>query len=135
MSPALTHLALHVRDLDASVAFYREFCALEVVHERQTSHGRVVWLAPVRTPGAIVFVLLEGGSVRPQEAHDYSHLGFALGSSDEVDALAARAEASGCLAWSPRREAYPVGYYCGVRDPDGRVVEFSHGQPLGRDDI
>jgi hypothetical protein len=24
-----------------------------------------------------------------------------------------------------------VGYCCGVRDPDGRFVEFSHGQPLG----
>jgi hypothetical protein len=24
-----------------------------------------------------------------------------------------------------------VGYYCGLRDPDGNSVEFSYGQPLG----
>ncbi|MCX4198148.1 sugar phosphate nucleotidyltransferase [Methylobacterium organophilum] len=28
-------------------------------------------------------------------------------------------------------EPYPVGYYCGVRDPAGNYVEFSYGQPLG----
>ncbi len=42
-----------------------------------------------------------------------------------------RAEAAGCLAWAPRQEPYPVGYYCGLRDPDGNFVEFSYGQPLG----
>ncbi|MDO8695654.1 MAG: VOC family protein, partial [Pseudomonas sp.] len=33
--------------------------------------------------------------------------------------------------WPPRDEPYPVGYYCGVRDPAGNYVEFSYGQPLG----
>ncbi len=30
----MTHVALQVRDLDASIAFYRDFCGLGVVHER-----------------------------------------------------------------------------------------------------
>jgi len=38
---------------------------------------------------------------------------------------------AGCLLWAPREEPYPVGYYCGLRDPDGNAVEFSYGQPLG----
>lgn len=135
MEPALTHIALHVHDLDAAVAFYRDFCALVVVHERPTRQGRVVWLAPPDAPAAVALVLLPGGAVRPQEAHDYSHLGFALDSTTAVDAVAARAQAAGCLVWPPRQEGEPVGYYCGVQDPDGRVVEFSYGQPLGRDDI
>ncbi|HHM4583493.1 TPA: VOC family protein, partial [Pseudomonas aeruginosa] len=42
-----------------------------------------------------------------------------------------RAEAAGCLVWAPRDEPYPVGYYCGLRDPAGNYVEFSYGQPLG----
>ena len=45
MQPALTHLALHVRDLDACVAFYRRFCGLGVVHERGGGGKRVAWLA------------------------------------------------------------------------------------------
>ncbi len=48
-----------------------------------------------------------------------------------VDAIAERARAAGILEWEPRQEPYPVGYYCGLRDPDGNFVEFSYGQPLG----
>ncbi len=117
MTPNLTHLALHVRDPEACIAFYRDFCAMGVVHERDDgAGGRVVWLAE---PG------------RDQGAGDYSHFGFAVDSAAAVDAIAARAEAAGCLVWSPRAEPYPVGYYCGLRDPDGNFVEFSFGQPLG----
>ena len=45
--------------------------------------------------------------------------------------IADKATATACLAWPPRDEPYPVGYYCGLRDPDGNFVEFSYGQPLG----
>ena len=42
-----------------------------------------------------------------------------------------RRELAGYLVWEPREEPYPVGYYCGIRAPDGNMVEFSYGQPLG----
>ncbi|MEM7255614.1 MAG: hypothetical protein AAF493_29800, partial [Pseudomonadota bacterium] len=45
--------------------------------------------------------------------------------------VAQKASDAGCLVWPPRDEPYPVGYYCGVKDPDGNFVEFSYGQPLG----
>jgi len=41
--------------------------------------------------------------------------------------VAEQARTEGCLLWAPREEPYPVGYYCGVRDPDGHFVEFSFG--------
>ena len=132
MAPHLTHLALHVRDLEACVAFYRDFCAMIVVHERDAgAGGRILWLAEPGRERDLVFVLLPGGPGRDQGEGDYSHFGFALDSPAAVDAVAARAEAAGCLAWPPRQEPYPVGYYCGLRDPDGNFVEFSYGQPLG----
>ena len=132
MTPSFTHLALHVRDFEACVAFYREFCGLAVVHERSGSDGSpIVWLAEPGREQELIFVLLPGGPGRNQEANDFSHLGFALDSREAVDAVAARAEAAGCLAWAPRQEPYPVGYYCGLKDPDGNFVEFSYGQPLG----
>jgi catechol 2,3-dioxygenase-like lactoylglutathione lyase family enzyme len=131
MHPALTHIALHVRDLDACVAFYRAFCAMALVHERSDDGRRVVWLAEPGREREFIIVLIPGGPGRDQNEHDYSHLGFALGSRAAVDALAARAAEAGCLIWPPRQEPYPVGYYCGVRDPDGNFVEFSYGQPLG----
>ena len=48
-----------------------------------------------------------------------------------MDAIAEKARDAGCLLWPPREEPYPVGYYCGLMDPDGNAVEFSYGQPLG----
>lgn len=133
MGPAFTHVALHVRDLDACVAFYHRFCGLVRVHERTDSKSgeRIVWLAQPGRETEFIFVLMPGGPGRDQAERDYSHFGFALESRDAVDAVAAAGEADGCLVWAPREEPYPVGYYCGLRDPDGNCVEFSYGQPLG----
>jgi catechol 2,3-dioxygenase-like lactoylglutathione lyase family enzyme len=131
MRPAFTHLALHVRDLDACIAFYRDFCEMKVVHEREDAGSRVVWLAERGREYDFIIVLLPGGPGRDQQEGDFSHLGFAVDHRDYVDAIAERGRAAGCLAWEPRDEPYPVGYYCGLRDPDGNFVEFSYGQPLG----
>ena len=126
-----THLALHVRDLEACLGFYRRFCGLQVVHERGDEDERVIWLAEPGKAREFIFVLLPGGPGRDQAERDFSHLGFALNSRAEVDCVAEQAAAAGCLLWPPREEPYPVGYYCGLRDPDGNAVEFSYGQPLG----
>ncbi|MBM3223520.1 MAG: VOC family protein [Candidatus Tectomicrobia bacterium] len=131
MPPVLTHLALHVCDLDASIAFYGVYCGMHPVHDRVTDGIRVVWLAEPGREQELIFVLIAGGPGHQQVAADYSHLGFALQDRAAVDAIAARAQSDGCLVWAPREEPYPVGYYCGVRDPDGTMVEFSYGQPLG----
>ena len=32
MAAALTHVALHVRDLDACIAFYRSYAGMTIVH-------------------------------------------------------------------------------------------------------
>jgi catechol 2,3-dioxygenase-like lactoylglutathione lyase family enzyme len=45
MKPAFTHCALHVRDLDRSIAFYRSYCGLELVNEHGKGNSRTVWLA------------------------------------------------------------------------------------------
>ncbi|MBF0674119.1 VOC family protein [Pseudomonas sp.] len=131
MHPTLTHLALHVPDLDACLEFYRNFCGMEVVHERAGKGSRIVWIAEPGKAESFIFVIMPGGNERQLAADDYSHFGFACASRDEVDAIAERARAAGCLIWAPRDEPYPVGYYCGVRDPAGNYVEFSYGQPLG----
>jgi catechol 2,3-dioxygenase-like lactoylglutathione lyase family enzyme len=131
MTPRLTHLALHVRDLEACLAFYGDICGLAPVRERGEGPERVVWLAEPGRERDFVFVLLPGGPGRDQAEGDYSHFGFALASRAEVDAVAERGRAAGCLAWPPRQEPSPVGYYCGLKDPDGNFVEFSYGQPLG----
>jgi catechol 2,3-dioxygenase-like lactoylglutathione lyase family enzyme len=131
MSPTLTHIALHVPDLESCIAFYRDFCGMQVIHQRPGKGSRIVWMAEPGKQHTFIFVLMPGGQLRQLADDDYSHFGFALESRDAIDLLAAKARAAGCLLWPPRDEPYPVGYYCGLRDPAGNAVEFSYGQPLG----
>ncbi|AUX39328.1 uncharacterized protein SOCE26_007170 [Sorangium cellulosum] len=129
MNPMMTHVALHVGNIDATIAFYREFCALKVVHERVDSGTRVAWLAEEGKERTFVLVVIEGGRRAPQAPEDMSHFGFALESRGAVDEIARRGGAH--LAWPPTDLPYPVGYFCALKDPDGNYVEFSYGQPLG----
>ena len=131
MPPALTHLALHVRDLDACISFYRDYCGLSIVSERGSGPGRVAWLSEKGRESELVLVLIGGGKAPAQSKHDLGHQGFAVESREEVDHIAERARSAGYLVWEPRQDDYPVGYFCGVKDPDGNIVEFSFGQPLG----
>jgi catechol 2,3-dioxygenase-like lactoylglutathione lyase family enzyme len=131
--PVLTHVALHCRDFAKSVAFYRAFCGLVPVHERRdaATGAAVAWLAEPGRETEFIFVLVSGGPARIRAERDYGHLGFALESRAAVDAMAERGRRAGCLLWPAREEPFPVGYYCGIADPDGNAVEFSYGQPLG----
>lgn len=131
MRPTLTHLALHVPDLDACIDFYARFCGMHVFHERPGKGSRIVWMAEPGKEREFIFVIMPGGQNRHLADNNYSHFGFALETRSDVDAVATLARQAGCLVWEPRDEPYPVGYYCGVRDPAGNYVEFSYGQPLG----
>ena len=131
MRPTLTHLALHVPDLDACIAFYQRFCGMQVIHERPGKGTRIVWMAEPGKEHQFIFVIMPGGQNRNLASNDYSHFGFALESREAVDAIAAKAQAAACLIWEPRQGDIYTGYYCGLRDPAGNYVEFSYGQPLG----
>lgn len=128
MRPALTHVALGVRNLDRTIAFYREHVRLHVVHDRNEGGSRVVWLAEQKTDPSFVLVLFEV----PGETSSgtLQHLGYALTSRAEVDAAAVRAREAGLLRVEPHDAGPIVGYFCIVADPDGNLVEFSHGQPI-----
>ena len=101
------------------------------MHDRLDQGRRIVWLAEPGKQDDFILVFIPGGPRRDQRADDISHLGFAMESREAVDEVASRAHAEGILVWEPREEPYPVGYYCGIKDPDGNFVEFSFGQPLG----
>ncbi|PPR25827.1 MAG: hypothetical protein CFH40_00256 [Alphaproteobacteria bacterium MarineAlpha10_Bin3] len=132
MTARLTHIALHVKELERCVEFYREYCGLKIVRERRDGAGKlIVWLAEPGRESEFIFVLLPGGPGRQPTERDFSHFGFALASRQAVDAIAEKGRQAGCLEWPPRQEPFPVGYYCGLKDPDGNFVEFSFGQPLG----
>lgn len=129
MKPTCTHVALFCRDLEASARFYARHVGLHEVH-RRTEHGTtVVWMAEEGRVDNFVLVLL--GIAPPAGAGAVAHLGYAVGSREEVDAAAQRANAAGFDVQQPVYAGPVVGYYCMVRDPDGNWIEFSHGQAIG----
>lgn len=130
MKPALTHLALGVRDLERTIAFYRRHVKLHVVHDRLDGGMRVVWLAEEPERPRFVLVLFEAPTDAAAGPTTLQHLGFAVASRDEVDAAAAAGRAEGILTHEPVYAGPVVGYFCIVRDPDGNLVEFSFGQPI-----
>ena len=134
MTVSLTHIALHVDDLEACVAFYQEYAQLNIIRDRRpngVNGKRIVWLAEQDKAEEFIMVILPNGPKKSQAENDFSHLGFALPSKASVDEIALKAQVEGILVWPCKQEPYPVGYYCGVKDPDGNFVEFSYGQPLG----
>ena len=143
----LTHVALPVRDLDATLAFYAKYTTLELIHERTDAETglRSVWLANKgdRTEAAarFVIVLIQGKLPRNvvgdaiEEKYglltSISLLGISMNSRADVDRIAEMAARDGCLVLGPMYRNPVVGYICLVRDPDGNNLEFSVEQVLG----
>jgi catechol 2,3-dioxygenase-like lactoylglutathione lyase family enzyme len=127
-------VALHVRDVAATADFYQRYVGLHIVHDRTDAGVRVVWLGEEETDPAFVIVAIGGGmgGYLPPLAN---HLGYDVPSRDAVDEIAARGRAEGILVEGPVYAGPIVGYFCMLRDPDGNVVEFSHGQPIRPADI
>jgi len=119
-----------VKDLEASIAFYRLYAGLRAVHDRTDDETRVVWLAEVEEDPAFVIVLMGMPADAQQSVRPVDHLGFAVGSRAEVDRLGALGKEDGTLVLAPVEYGGVVGYLCEVSDPDGNVCEFSYGQPI-----
>lgn len=119
----LSHIALPVVDLDASIAFYDRYAALKTVHRR---HG-VAWLSDLTRPFALV--LIEASAV-PHPLLPFAHLGVGVKSREEVDRLCALATNEHCLLRAAQDYGPPVGYWALIRDPDGHTLEIAHGQEV-----
>jgi catechol 2,3-dioxygenase-like lactoylglutathione lyase family enzyme len=124
--------------VDRSVRFYEEWCDLTLLHRRTepkrdgSGERRVAWMGPRPRdgrPAEFWIVLFEvGRSTGPTSLFD--HLGFDLESREAVDRIADRAKAAGIIHWPAKNRGLVAGYLCGIRDPDGNVVEFSCGQTI-----
>lgn len=129
-----THIALPTGDLDKAIEFYITLTPLVVVERFQDAVGESAWLSndrQVETPFVLVLVSFnqdQGG--RLGLLAPFAHLGIEVPRREDVDALADRARELGCLHWEPRDMPDPVGYICALKDPDGNVIEISHGQKV-----
>jgi catechol 2,3-dioxygenase-like lactoylglutathione lyase family enzyme len=134
----LTHVALLVSDVEASLAFYAAYAGMQTVHDRTdaTTGARVAWITDRTRPFVIVLVQAPGvakrlvkllGRITP----GVQHLGVGCASREEVDRLCAAARRDGRLRSGPTDSGHPVGYWAFINDPDGHILEVSFGQEVG----
>ena len=133
----LTHIAPVVRDVEASVRFYRRYAGLHGIHERGSGEVRVGWISDLRRPFGLVLVERRIGPLRAWLARRLTgirpamhHVGVALRTREEVDRLCDIARSEGILSRPPRDAGHPVNYYGMIRDPDGNRLEVSCGQVM-----
>ena len=126
----LTHIALPVSDVEASLAFYAKYARMQVVHRRGDA-GRgeeVVWVSDGTRPFVVVLI---GVAEVEHPLLPWAHLGVGCESREEVDRLCAEARSEGRIRMGPTESGYPVGYWALLSDPDGHTLELSYGQEVG----
>ena len=124
----LTHIALPVTNMEASLAFYATYARMQVVHRRTDPDGiEVVWLSDRTRPFVIVLIVMPTVDT---PLLPFAHLGVGCETREEVDRLCEQAQQDGCLRAGPTDSGYPIGYWAFLADPDGHTLEIAHGQEV-----
>jgi lactoylglutathione lyase len=131
-----THIALAVKDIDASIAWYQRFTHLRLLAQGEDKDGKNAWLGdPTQADSPFVLVLgqfFEGHDPFAPTPHlpmgPFAHIGIEAASREAVDEIAAEAKSAGCLGLGPLQMPKQIGYICFIQDPDGNTVEYSFDQ-------
>ena len=131
-----THVALRVKDLDASINWYTENTPLSVLDRREDEMGYGAWLGHDDSPDSPFILVLAQffPDTDPfKEAPNtvlgpFAHLGIEMPSRSILEETAKKLEAAGSLVMPLTERPPPVGYVLFAQDPDGNTVEFSYDQ-------
>ena len=114
------HTMLRVRDLDASLRFYRDGLGLREVRRKENAQGRfnLVFLAAADSPESEIELTWNWGSDEDYgSARNFGHLAFRV---DDIYALCAHLQSMGVVINRPPRD----GHMAFVRSPDLVSIEL-----------
>ena len=120
------HTMVRVRDLDASLRFYRDALGLEVLKQREYPQGRftLVYLAAPGDADAQVELTYNWDPEVYTGGRNFGHLAYRV---DDVYALCQKLMDGGVVINRPPRD----GNMAFVRSPDGISIELlQEGEPL-----
>ena len=138
MITGMNHSGLVVKDIDASIAFYRDGLGMEITGRRERTGGtieRLVGYSPCVLKGAVMAIgdgtklellqYLEPSPVeRPTEERAVlggSHVAFDV---VNIQGVFQRLLSHGARKLNPPIESAPGRWVCYLQDPDGNWIEL-----------
>lgn len=133
MATEYLHTMVRIRDVDASIAFYRDALGLEVISRKDVEAGRftLIFLAApgdveaARAHKAPMIELTHNWDPEDYEGgRNFGHLAYRV---DDIYAMCRRLADAGVTINRPPRD----GHMAFVRSPDGISIELlQRGEPL-----
>ena len=117
----LTHIAVAVRDLDRSEAFYATIVGAKVVYRDAT-------FLQMQTPGSRDVLVFEQDAKKAGKAGGVLHFGFRLTQAIDIEAARAAVKNAGGKI-TDTGEFVPGEPYLFAEDPDGYTIEIWYEIP------
>ena len=112
----LTHIAIAVKDLDQTLAFYQKVFEVKVMYHKDD-------FLQVTTPGANDIIVFEKKKADYGKTGGIAHFGFRLRDAKDIDEMAKRIKSAGGTIID-KGEFVPGEPYIFFKDPDGYEVEI-----------
>ncbi len=114
----LTHIAIAVKDLGQTLAFYQKVFEVNVMYHKDD-------FLQVTTPGANDIIVFEKKKADYGKTGGIAHFGFRLRDAKDIDDMARRIKSAGGTIID-KGEFVPGEPYIFFKDPDGYEVEICY---------
>jgi catechol 2,3-dioxygenase-like lactoylglutathione lyase family enzyme len=114
----LSHIAIAVRNLDQTLAFYKKVFDVEVMYHKDN-------FLQVTTPGSHDIIVFEKKKADYGKTGGIAHFGFRLRKATDIDEMAERIRKAGGKILD-KGEFVPGEPYIFFADPDGYEVEIAY---------
>lgn len=124
----LGHIAIRVKDVDRSLAFYKDQLGFEEMLRLHRDNGDL-WLVYLRVNDEQyieIFPYAVGDEAPPREAIGLNHTCITV---DDIDAVVAQLEAAGIPLLQPKITGADGNRQAWIADPDGNRFELMQMMP------